>query len=162
MKLRTENFMTKAADFSLKDQDGKIRQLSDFSGNWLVLYFYPKDDTPGCTTEACNFRDEREDIENAGAVVVGISKDSVESHKKFALKHRLNFPLLSDPDHQVIEAYGSWTNRKFMGKEFMGTMRNTFLIDPEGYIVKEYKGVDPKSHADQIIVDLRELQKVNA
>ena len=154
--------MTKAADFSLQDQDGKIRQLSDFSGKWLVLYFYPKDDTPGCTTEACNFRDERADIENVGAVVVGVSKDSVESHKKFALKHRLNFTLLSDPDHQVIEAYGSWTNRKFMGKSFMGTMRNTFLIDPKGYIVKEYKGVDPKSHADQIIADLRELQKVNA
>ena len=155
--------MKKAPDFSLPDQDGTIRNLSDYRGKWVVLYFYPKDDTPGCTTEACNFRDQRDEIEaSTGAVVVGVSKDTVESHKKFALKHRLNFTLLSDTDHKVIEAYGSWKERKFMGKEFMGTMRNTFVIDPDGNIAKEYKGVDPRSHADQIMEDLSQLQSVSA
>ena len=150
--------MKKAADFSLLDQDGNTKSLSDYRGKWVVLYFYPKDDTPGCTTEACNFRDERDEIEKqSGAVVVGVSKDSVESHKKFALKHHLNFTLLSDPEHKVIEAYDSWKERKFMGKEFMGTMRNTFLIDPGGNIAKEYRGVDPRSHADQILDDLKQL-----
>ncbi len=155
--------MIKAADFSLPDQDGNVRSLSDYKGKWLVLYFYPKDDTPGCTTEACNFRDQRDEIEaRSGAVVVGVSKDSVESHKKFASKHHLNFTLLSDPDHKVIEAYESWKERKFMGKEFMGTLRNTFIIDPEGNIAKRYEGVDPRSHADQIIEDLSRLQAVSA
>ena len=151
--------MDKAADFKLLDQDGVEHRLSDYSNKWLVLYFYPKDDTPGCTKEACNFRDAREDIANLGNVeVVGVSTDSVVSHKKFKDKHQLNFTLLSDPEHQTIEAYGSWKPRKFMGKEFMGTERNTVIINPEGFIVKRYSGVDPKIHAEQIINDLRELQ----
>ena len=151
--------MKHAPDFSLPDQNGKTWSLADFAGKWLVLYFYPKDDTPGCTTEACSFRDEREVIAQMGnAEVVGISKDSVASHKKFMDKYRLNFTLLSDPEHNVIQAYGSWQPKKFMGREYIGTQRDTFIISPDGMIAKEYRGVDPKSHAVQIIADLKTLQ----
>ena len=149
-----------APNFQLPDQDGVERSLADYAGKWVVLYFYPKDDTPGCTTEACSFRDEREAIAEFGnAEVVGISKDSVASHKKFTDKYHLNFTLLSDPEHQVIEAYGSWKPLKFMGKEYMGTQRNTFIISPDGMIAEEYIGVNPKEHAAQIIADLKSLQK---
>lgn len=151
--------MKQAPDFTLFDQDNKARSLADYHGKWLVLYFYPKDNTPGCTLEACNFRDERDEIAaETKAEVVGISKDSVASHKKFANKHHLNFTLLSDPDHRVISAYESWKPLKFMGKEFMGTERNTFIINPDGMIVSEYKGVNPKEHSRQIIEDLKKLQ----
>ena len=151
--------MHKAPDFSLADQDGVTRTLSDYQGKWLVLYFYPKDDTPGCTAEACSFRDAREVIAESGnAEVVGISKDSVASHKKFVDKYHLHFTLLSDPEHEVISAYDSWKLRKFAGQEFLGTERNTFIIDPSGNIAKEYKGVDPQEHALKIIEDLKELQ----
>ncbi|HSX33154.1 MAG TPA: thioredoxin-dependent thiol peroxidase [Candidatus Saccharimonadales bacterium] len=150
---------TPAPDFSLPDQDGNLHRLADYAGKWLVLYFYPKDDTPGCTKEACNFRDAREVIAELGqAEVVGVSKDSVASHKKFADKYHLPFTLLSDPDHQVIEAYGAWKPKTFMGKEFIGTHRNTVIINPAGEIVKTYEGVDPQAHAAQIISDLRTLQ----
>ncbi len=149
--------MNKAPNFKLKDQNNKVHSLEEYKGQWLVLYFYPKDDTPGCTTEACNFRDARADIEKLAAVV-GISTDSAESHKKFSEKYHLDFTLLSDPDHQVIEAYDSWKPKKFMGREFLGTNRNTFVIDPNGNIVKKYLGVNPKNHAEQIIKDLKELQ----
>jgi len=151
--------MKQAPAFTLEDQDGQKHSLEDYKGKWLVLYFYPKDDTPGCSAEACSFRDERSDIiEQTKAEVVGISKDSVASHKKFSEKYHLNFTLLSDPNHEVIEAYESWRPLKFMGKEFMGTERNTFIIDPSGNIVKEYKGVNPKDHAVQIVKDLKQLQ----
>lgn len=151
--------MKKAPDFHLQDQHGDYKSLKDYAGKWLVLYFYPKDDTPGCTTEACNFRDERDAIAELGnAEVIGISKDSVKSHAKFAEKHNLNFTLLSDPNHEVIEAYDSWGPKKFMGREFLGVHRNTFLVNPAGTIVKEYKGVNPKSHAAEIIADLKQLQ----
>ncbi len=151
--------MEKAPDFKLLDQDGQAHSLSDYSGKWLVLYFYPKDDTPGCTKEACNFRDARNDIADIGSVeVVGVSTDSVASHKKFKDKHQLNFTLLSDPEHQAIEAYGSWQPRKFMGKEFLGTARNTVIINPEGFIVRRYDGVDPSVHAEEIIKDLKQLK----
>lgn len=153
--------MKQAPNFKLLDQNGKNHELADYRGKWLVLYFYPKDNTSGCTKEACNFRDARADIEQeADASVVGISKDSVESHKKFSDKYHLNFTLLSDPDHQVIEAYESWKPLKFMGKEYMGTQRNTFIIGPDGAIHKQYIGVDPKDHANQIINDLKQLQAV--
>jgi len=149
----------KAPDFSLPDQNGQIKKLNDYNGKWLVLYFYPKDDTPGCTTEACSFRDARDAIkELGGAEVVGISKDSVESHKKFIDKHRLSFSLLSDLDHSTIERYKSWGPKKFMGKEFIGISRNTFIINPTGDVVKEYLGVDPKDHVAQILADLKTLQ----
>ncbi|HEY8999627.1 MAG TPA: thioredoxin-dependent thiol peroxidase [Candidatus Saccharimonadales bacterium] len=151
--------MQQAPDFSLLDQDGKQHSLHDYAGRWLVLYFYPKDNTSGCTAEACSFRDEREAIADLGnAVVIGVSKDSVASHKRFAEKHGLNFTLLSDPDHTVIEAYDSWKQKKFMGREYMGTERNTFIVSPAGAIAKKYVGVDPKSHAAQIIKDLKVLQ----
>lgn len=152
--------MTKEApDFHLLDQNGHEHSLADYTGKWLVLYFYPKDDTPGCTSEACSFRDEREVIAELGnAGVIGISKDSVASHKKFADKYHLDFTLLSDPEHATIEAYDSWKPLKFMGREYMGTQRNTFIISPDGMIVKEYIGVNPKEHAVQIIADLKALQ----
>lgn len=151
--------MKQAPDFHLQDQYGDYKTLADYLGKWLVLYFYPKDDTPGCTTEACNFRDEQDVIARLGnAEVVGISKDSVRKHANFASKHSLNFTLLSDPDHSIIEAYGSWGPKKFMGREFMGTHRDTYIINPDGYIVQEYKSVNPKSHASQIIDDLKALQ----
>jgi len=151
--------MKPAPDFALPDQDGDTKTLADYAGKWLVLYFYPKDDTPGCTAEACSFRDEREAIAELGhAEVVGISKDSVRSHKKFADKYGLTFTLLSDPEHKTIEAYGSWQPKKFMGREYLGTNRDTFIISPDGKLAKEYRGVNPKTHAAQIIADLQGLQ----
>ena len=141
----------KAADFILPDQNGKMHSLKDYTGKWLVLYFYPEDDTSGCTTEACNFRDAREVIaELGGAEVVGISKDTAESHKKFIDKYGLNFTLLSDTKHTTMKAYDSWG--------IMMAKRNTFIIDPSGEIVKEYRGVDPNEHVAEIIEDLKALQ----
>lgn len=140
-----------APDFTLPDQNGNMHGLKDYAGQWLVLYFYPEDDTPGCTTEACNFRDARETItELSGAQVVGISKDTVASHKKFVDKYGLNFTLLSDTTHKVMKAYDSWG--------VMMAKRNTFIIDPKGQIAKEYRGVEPKDHAGEIILDLQQLQ----
>lgn len=151
--------MKPAPNFSLPDQNGQTKSLKDYAGKWLVLYFYPKDATPGCTTEACSFRDERDEIAKSGnAEVVGVSKDSVASHKKFADRHHLNFTLLSDPEHKTIEAYGSWQPQKFMGREYMGTKRNTFIVGPGGTIAKEYISADPKKHAAEIIEDLKALQ----
>ncbi len=151
--------MTKAPDFSLQDQNGRTHSLSDYQGKWVVLYFYPKDDTPGCTTEACNFRDARDAIAEYGnAVVIGVSKDTVKAHKKFADKYDLNFTLLADPEHSTIEAYGAWKLKKFMGREYTGIERSTVIINPDGVIVKEYPKVDPKNHAVEIIADLKEFQ----
>ncbi len=151
--------MTKAPDFNLLDQNGVEHSLTDYSGRWVVLYFYPKDNTPGCTKEACAFRDAREAIAELGnAVVIGISKDSVASHKNFADKHQLNFTLLSDPEHKVIEAYGAWSTKKMFGREFDGVKRNTYIISPKGEIAKTYEGVNPLTHAKQIIDDLTALQ----
>lgn len=152
--------MRQAPDFKLQDQNGDWKTLKDYAGKWLVLYFYPRDNTPGCTTEACNFRDERDAIAQFGnAEVVGVSKDSVRTHANFVAKHNLNFTLLSDPDHKTIKAYGSWGEKKFMGRVFLGIKRDTYLIDPQGNIVKEYKGVDTKKHAAEIIADLKNAQK---
>ena len=151
--------MKPAPDFSLQDQDGKIRSLKDYAGKWLVLYFYPRDDTPGCTTEACNFRDARDALAEYGnCTVIGISKDSVSSHKKFAEKFNLDFTLLSDASLETIKAYGSWGERSMFGKKFMGTLRNTYLINPAGNIVKEYPKVTPSKHAVEILKDLKQLQ----
>lgn len=152
--------MKKAPNFALPDQNGTLRGLNDFSGKWVVLYFYPKDDTPGCTVEACSFRDEREAITNLGnAEVIGVSKDSVKSHKKFADKHQLNFTLLSDESGKMIEAYGAWQQKSMFGRKYMGIQRMTFIIDPEGNIAKEYPKVNPVKHAAEIIKDLQQLQK---
>ena len=151
--------MHHAPDFSLPDQDGIARSLSDYRGQWMVLYFYPKDNTPGCVMEACEFRDEHAIISQFGnASIIGISKDSVRSHKKFATEHHLNFPLLSDVDHKVLEAYGAWKSKKFMGRSYMGVERTTFIVSPTGKIVKTYKNVVPKGHAAEIIQDLQQLQ----
>lgn len=150
----------KAPIFTLPDQNGNMHSLSDYAGKWLVLYFYPKDGTPGCTLEACAFRDASIDFKNIGAEIVGISKDSVTSHKKFEEKHSLTFPILSDESHKTIEAYDSWNPKKFWGKEFLGVERNTFLISPEGEIAKEYKNVNPLTHTAEIIQDIKKLQGV--
>lgn len=149
--------MELAQQFTLPDQNGKTHSLSDYKGKWVVLYFYPKDETPGCTTEACSFRDSNESLLARDAVVVGISKDSVESHAKFVKKYNLPFTLLSDPEHKTIEAYGAW-GPGFMGH--IGTQRKTFIINPDGMIVKEYPKVTPAEHATQILNDLAHLQKV--
>ncbi len=147
-----------APEFTLPDQDNQSRSLSDWAGKWLVLYFYPKDDTPGCTKEACSFRDEYEVIKEAGAEVVGVSKDSPKSHKKFAKKYNLNFTLLSDESGETIEAYGAWNEKSMFGKSYMGIIRKTVIIDPTGTIVREYPEVTPKDHAVQILRDLALLQ----
>lgn len=147
----------KAPDFTLQDQDGQTHSLTDYAGRWLLVYFYPKDDTPGCTKEACNLRDGITTFKHKGIAIIGISKDSVDSHKKFVEKYHLNFPLLSDESKETIKAYGAWTERGFMGRP--GILRNSYLINPEGEIVKEYKKVKPEQHADQILADLEALQQ---
>ncbi len=151
--------MVKASDFTLKDQNGKSVTLSDFKGKWVVLYFYPKDSTPGCTKEACNFRDGRDYLEDLGAIVLGVSKDSVTSHKKFTDKYKLNFTLLSDPEAEVIKKYGAWGEKSMFGKKYFGIKRNTVLIDPGGNIFKEYKGVNPAGHIKDIYKDLESQLK---
>jgi thioredoxin-dependent peroxiredoxin len=144
-----------APPFSLPDQAGRLQSLSDYRGKWVVLYFYPKDDTPGCTKEACGFRDAAADFSQKNAIVIGVSKDPVVSHSKFASKYHLAFPLLSDPTTETIKNYNAWGKKKFMGREFSGTKRITYLIDPEGKIHKIYLSVDPLVHARQIIDDIQ-------
>lgn len=146
----------KAPDFTLIDEDSRSRSLKDFAGKWLVLYFYPKDDTPGCTTEACSLRDARDDLAELGAEVVGISKDDASSHDKFKAKHSLNFTLLSDPEGKTIEAYGAW-GKKMFGVE--GILRQTFIVNPNGDIVKKFGRVTPLGHGQQVIETLKDLQK---
>lgn len=148
----------KAPDFSLPDQAGTTRSLGDYAGGWLIVYFYPKDDTPGCTTEACSFRDEYDYLQEQGVSVVGISKDSVKSHAKFAEKYNLHFPLLADEDGAMIQAYGAWGQKSMYGKLFDGIIRMTVLIDPDGDIAKTYPKVTPKGHAVQILEDFKALR----
>lgn len=143
----------KAPEFSLQDQYGHVHTLSDYKGSKVLLYFYPKDDTPGCTTEACNFRDGYEMFKNSGLVILGISKDSVKSHKKFADKFSLPFPILSDESTETIQKYGAWRKKKFMGREYMGTERISFLIDGNGTIEKVYEQVKPGEHAEEVKID---------
>lgn len=151
----------RANNFSLLDEKGRIHQLKDYLGNWVILYFYPKDDTPGCTKEACNFRDKMNDLKELGIQVLGVSADSVESHKKFKEKHNLNFPLLSDEKKEVIKDYQAWGKKKFMGKEFEGILRISYLINPQGEIVKKYDKIDPKKHADEVLVDVKKIINSN-
>lgn len=134
-----------------------MHSLSDYKGQWLIVYFYPKDDTEGCTKEACSFRDRGEEFTKQGIAIVGISKDSVASHKKFEAKYHLNFPLLSDPDHTVISSYGAWGKKKLYGKEYEGILRNTYVVNPKGEIRKTYEKVNPLKHATQILTDLPTL-----
>jgi thioredoxin-dependent peroxiredoxin len=143
-----------APDFELPDDTGTLRRLSDFRGQPVVLYFYPKDDTPGCTTEACNFRDDYSAYEKAGVVILGVSPDLVKSHAKFKQKFGLPFPLLADEDHRVCELYGVWALKKFMGREYMGVLRTTFLIDPDGQIVHVFENVKPAEHSAELLAEL--------
>lgn len=144
----------KAPKFTLRDQEGKIHTLSQYQGKKVLLYFYPKDDTPGCTTEACNFRDGYDMFTNMGLVILGVSKDGVESHKKFADKFSLPFPLLADESTDVSQAYGVWKQKKFMGRKYMGINRTSFLIDEKGVISKIYEGVKANEHAKDVEGDL--------
>lgn len=143
-----------APDFELLDDTGEVRKLSDFRGKPVILYFYPKDDTPGCTTEACNFRDDYSAYEKADVVILGISPDSVKSHVKFKEKFGLPFPLLADEDHEVCEMYDVWALKKFMGREYMGVLRTTFLIDAQGQIVRVFEKVKPAEHSAEVLTAL--------
>ena len=147
----------KAFDFSLPDQNGEVHRLSDYRGQFVVLYFYPKDDTPGCTVEACSFRDNQKKFSDNGIVILGVSKDTVLSHKKFAQKHNLRFTIFSDVEKKVIKKYEAWGSKKFMGKTFEGILRKTYLIDKEGNIAKVYDKVNPLIHADEILKDKESL-----
>jgi len=149
----------KAIDLKLKDQNGKFHKLSDYKGKWVLLYFYPKDDTPGCTKEACAIRDNLPDFKKLKIKVFGVSVDSVESHKKFSEKYNLPFTLLSDEEKRVVKDYGVWGIKKFMGKTFMGTKRTSFLINPQGVIEKVYKNVAPEKHAEEVLKDLKKIIK---
>lgn len=142
-----------APDFSLPDQNGETHTLKKYKGKWVILYFYPRDDTPGCTKEACSFRDNIGEFSKRGLVIVGVSKDSVASHKKFADKYHLNFTILSDESTETIKAYNAWGEKKFMGRVFQGIIRSTVLINPKGEIVKTYEKVNPLTHSGQILHD---------
>lgn len=142
---------TKAPDFTLPDQDGKEVSLSDFLGKKVILYFYPKDNTPGCTKQACAFAQANEELEHLGAVVIGISKDSAASHRKFADKYELPFLLLSDPELKVIQQYGVWQEKKLYGKVSMGVVRSTYLIDEQGMIEKVMEKVKPDKNAPELL-----------
>lgn len=144
----------KAPAFSLPNQDGKIVRLSDFKGKKVVLYFYPKDDTPGCTKESCAFRDGLEEIHGSGAVVLGISADSVDSHKKFVKKYNLNFPLLSDEKKTVVQAYGVWKEKSLYGRKFMGIERTTFIIDEQGKLDDIFQKVKVDGHLEEVLAEL--------
>lgn len=146
---------TKAPDFSLPDKDNHPVSLSDFKGKKVILYFYPKDNTKGCTTQACTFRDAYSEFEALGAVVIGVSKDSTRSHTNFASKYELPFLLLSDPETQVIQAYDVWKEKKMYGKTYMGIVRTTYIIDEAGMIEKVYEKVKPAENADQILEHLK-------
>jgi len=145
----------KAPDFSLPGVDGQVHKLADYKGKWLVLYFYPKDDTPGCTTEACSLRDARDELTELGAEVLGVSRDDASLHEKFKTKYNLNFSLATDPEHKVMDVYGAW-GKKMFGQE--GVLRKTFLIDPSGMVQKVYGRVTPLGHGEQVVEDLKKLQ----
>jgi len=138
-------------DFTLQDQDGKTHTLSQYQGKKVVLYFYPKDMTPGCTVQAEGMRDSMNDLESKGIVVLGVSVDDVKSHKKFVEKHNLNFPLLADTDKKVVEEYGVWKEKSMFGKKYMGIQRDTFLIDEDGKLIQHFKKVNPLKHAEQVL-----------
>lgn len=147
-----------APAFTLRDQLGAEHSLHDFLGAWVVVYFYPEDDTPGCTVEACGFRDIYSDLQEAGIAVLGVSPDSIESHAAFALKHRLPFILLADPEKTVLTAYGAWGMKTAYGKEYEGVLRSSVLIDPHGNVAKLYPKARPETHAAEILADVRSLR----
>jgi len=136
---------------SVTDENGQQTNLKSLLGKYVVLYFYPKDNTPGCTQEACNFRDANSELKKLGVTVIGVSKDSPESHKKFKEQHNLTFPLWSDPDHSLLSAFGAWGEKKMFGKIYMGIIRSTFIIDPKGTIIKTWEKVSPKNHDQEVL-----------
>jgi peroxiredoxin Q/BCP len=144
----------KAPDFTLVTHEGTKFKLSSLKGAPVVLYFYPKDDTPGCTREACGFRDAKAKLARLGAVVLGVSRDGPEAHAKFRTKHKLPFTLLCDPDHAVAEKYGAWREKTLYGKKSMGIVRSTFVIDAAGRVAKVFRAVKPDGHADQVLAAL--------
>src|SRR3989344_5526375 len=146
-----------APDFTLPDQHRALHTLAEYRGGWLILYFYPKDDTPGCVKEACSFRDNFAELKKKGIVVVGISTDNEKSHKKFEKKYNLPFTLLIDDKKELVKKYGVWGKKTFMGRSYMGTRRTTFLINPRGKISNIYENVKPDDHALQIIEDLEKI-----
>jgi thioredoxin-dependent peroxiredoxin len=143
-----------APDFELTSDAGEHVKLSQFRGKPVVLYFYPKDDTPGCTAQACGIRDSYDDFEERGAVVLGVSPDEESSHVKFKQKYGLPFTLLADPEHEVSELYGVWGEKKYMGRTYMGVERSTFLIDPDGRIAKVMRKVKPDTHVERVLAEL--------
>ena len=147
-----------APDFSLPDQDGKVHSLHDYRRKWLLLYFYPKDGTSGCTAEACGLRDQWSEFQNANCAILGISKDPIDSHKQFAGKHDLPFPLLSDESGPTVETYGAWQEKTKDGETYMGIARISYLIDPQGEITEVYPNVVPDEHASEVLSDLSECQ----
>ncbi|GIW65507.1 MAG: peroxiredoxin [Candidatus Parcubacteria bacterium] len=154
MKLKIDQ---PAPDFSLKDQNGDFHRLSDYKGKWVLVYFYPKDNTPGCIKEACVIRDNFPAFEKLNIAILGISNDTVESHKKFAQKYKLPFTLLADDKKEVVKKYSVWGKKKFMGIEYEGISRTSFLINPQGKIVKIYENVKPAIHAKEVLDDLNLL-----
>jgi len=149
---------SKAPAFSLPNQDDKTVKLADLKGRWVVLYFYPKDDTPGCTTEACDFTDGLKDFEKLDATVLGCSPDSTERHRKFIAKYKLKVALLSDPEHEVLERYGAWGEKNLYGRVSMGVIRSTVIIDPQQRVAHHYRKVSAKGHAAAVREKLKELQ----
>jgi peroxiredoxin Q/BCP len=148
----------KAPAFTLQSDAGEKVKLADLQGSPVILYFYPKDDTPGCTKEACAFRDQKTALKKLGAVVLGVSPDDEASHAKFRDKYELNFPLLADHDHKIAEKYGAWREKNMYGKKSMGVQRSTFLIDPQGIVAKVWKKVQVDGHDQQVIEALKELK----
>ena len=148
----------KEPGFTLPDQDGEEHSLSDYLGKWVLLYFYPKDDTSGCTKEACSIGETLPDFIKLKLVPLGVSIDSVKSHKKFAIKYKLPFTLLSDDRKEVVNKYKVWAEKQMMGRKYMGTLRTSFLIDPQGKIIRIYEKVNPEVHAGEVLKDLRALQ----
>jgi len=145
-----------APEFTLEDENGTPHRLSEYRGNPVVLYYYPKDDTPGCTKEACNFRDDYSAYQAAGVVILGVSPDNAKSHSKFKVKYELPFTLLADEGHQVCLMYGVWGLKKYMGREYEGVLRTTFLIDPEGRVARVFENVKPEQHSVEILATLKE------
>ena len=149
---------SKAPAFKLPDKDGKTHQLKDYKGKWVVLYFYPKDNTSGCTKQACQFRDAQADLKNAGAVVLGVSPDDTKSHTKFAADHSLPFPLLADTDQTVCKAFGVWQEKSMYGRKYMGVVRTTYLIDPEGKVAHRFDKVKVPAHDTAVLKQLETLK----
>ncbi|MFB9845283.1 thioredoxin-dependent thiol peroxidase [Mucilaginibacter ginsenosidivorans] len=149
----------KAPNFTAKDQDGKTVSLSDFKGKDVVLYFYPQDDTPTCTKEACNFRDNYQSLVSKGLAVIGVSFDTEKKHKKFITKYNLPFPLLADPDKKIIEAYGVWGEKMLFGRNYMGTLRTTFIINKKGIIIHIIDKVDSGNASQQVLDLLQQIKK---